>query len=759
MELVYETEMNEKGAAKLFLRRRGFLKGLREFFATLSVLWPVGAIYYLLIMRDGGRINITEFLISILGTLFFLFCFFIVDRVVVQKVRRAYRQRKTNQVEYRLTNDKLAFTVGETTFSSPWNKVAKKFRIDRKAIYLYGKDLPFEAQCIPEWRGHGVERKELVAMLKKAGLKKMISGWLKSLMGLAVTFVLITCYFYIGGIEWGDWTIPDEAELRLEKRDVPDEDNAYIALMSLTNLYHVADDDQEEKSDGDSVKAVSDKDFVRYYGDPFNSENKKERALVCRDPASPKRAEQILAANTKFFDAFRAALSFKYFVNTDARLEDAKRAREGKPPSGAYLLPYKPLIDFVRLIELRAQVALEKGDVESAVSAISEIHALGQLVMVNNESIVAYLVGVLIERISYKKMRDSIAMGKTPVEVLALFDRMVDASEASAQLCWARAIKAELAFNVRTLEWVCDLPKNDWACNVQLEDFARKYRETLKTGTRWPGLFGFIFHRREMVFRTTEYFRSIIAHEEPEIKPREWWVVFTPNLAGRILVDSLCPSFEQFFRERSLCCIKIHLVIAAEKWRRAHGGENPPSLDVLVPDYLASVPKDPWSKSGEPIKYDASTGVAWSVGKDCKYDYREVAKKLAAAGNTASVDDNTQKYAFRLDGKPVNSKPDNVGGVTKHPVRPQIVKDNPDSTTQSQYAAEAIPVIAILRTKIGLYQYEKGVLPCIATNDVAKGKDTGKVSAPQIETWVPVDSETAATVSAPQGSLPCAAQR
>ena len=73
------------------------------------------------------------------------------------------------------------------------------------------------------------------------------------------------------------------------------------------------------------------------------------------------------------------------------------------------------------------------------------------------------------------------------------------------------------------------------------------------------------------------------------------------------------------------------LVIAAEKWRRAHGGENPPTLDALVPDYLASVPKDPWSKSGEPIKYDATLGVAWSVGKDGK------------------------KYAFRLDGKPIST--------------------------------------------------------------------------------------------------------
>lgn len=69
-------------------------------------------------------------------------------------------------------------------------------------------------------------------------------------------------------------------------------------------------------------------------------------------------------------------------------------------------------------------------------------------------------------------------------------------------------------------------------------------------------------------------------------------------------------------------------------------------------------------------------------------------------------------------------------------------------TCARQYKSEAIPVMGNLRTKIGLYQYDKGILPCIATNEIANGEDTGKVSTPQIETWAPVDSKTATTVSA-----------
>ena len=51
--------------------------------------------------------------------------------------------------------------------------------------------------------------------------------------------------------------------------------------------------------------------------------------------------------------------------------------------------------------------------------------------------------------------------------------------------------------------------------------------------------------------------------------------------------------------------------------------------------------------------------------------------------------------------------------------------------TEAQYAAEAIPVIGNLRTKIGLYVYEKGHLPY----------DEDKLSTfEQVETWV-VDSQ------------------
>lgn len=73
---------------------------------------------------------------------------------------------------------------------------------------------------------------------------------------------------------------------------------------------------------------------------------------------------------------------------------------------------------------------------------------------------------------------------------------------------------------------------------------------------------------------------------------------------------------------------------------------------------------------------------------------------------------------------------------------------------ESQYAAEAIPVVGNIRTKVGIYQYDKGQLPCIGTTTVTtktkvvnpetemEEEKENKVITPQIETWVAVEKKT-----------------
>ena len=644
MELNCTAEKSETETIRLFLRRRGFLRDLRQCVAIMSVLCLAVSIFYWF-GSAGSSCGLCQGVVyALLGTAVFLLCFFLVDRFLVQAPRRAYRQRVSHKIEYRLTDDALAFTVGETQFSSPWNKVAKKFRIDKKALYLYGKNLPFEAKCIPDWRGHGVEKKELVAALKKAGLKKVVPYGLNGLLFNGFVVVALMTYVYIGGRECGDWTIPNEDELRLVANEVPDGDNARLALLALTNICTVVCGHSQD-----------DTSFVRNYSIAFAG-NDSEVQAVRGDPASPKRAAKILADNAKFFENFHAALSRKGFFDKEKAAWDKKRDGNDAVefPTNSCLQRFQCFVRFAQLAALKAQVSLENDDMDSAVSDINDIHTLGQLISTNGMSMVEYFVGGLIEKLSCEKMCDAIAMNTASDEVLEQFVRMVDLSEANALLCRERALKAEFAYHLKWIDWICNTLRK-----VDVNDAPRDAQQFVGRYKNMPDwLFRYFFRRCEMRYRMAAIFRTMIAGEEDPTKCSEWpqkdfWMGLRPNLAGNILLVSLMPCYSPIFKDRSWACIRPRLVLAAEKWRRAHGGENPPTLEALVPDYIAAVPRDPRSKKGAPMNYDASLGVAWSVGKDGKYDYREIAKDIPAAGNKASINGDTQKYAFRLDGKPI----------------------------------------------------------------------------------------------------------
>jgi len=60
--------------------------------------------------------------------------------------------------------------------------------------------------------------------------------------------------------------------------------------------------------------------------------------------------------------------------------------------------------------------------------------------------------------------------------------------------------------------------------------------------------------------------------------------------------------------------------LAVERYRRDHAGTIPPSLQAVVPAYLASVPVDPFS--GDPLTYkpDAGGYVLYSLDTNLRND-------------------------------------------------------------------------------------------------------------------------------------------
>lgn len=105
---------------------------------------------------------------------------------------------------------------------------------------------------------------------------------------------------------------------------------------------------------------------------------------------------------------------------------------------------------------------------------------------------------------------------------------------------------------------------------------------------------------------------------------------------SRMLLPSLDNAFEKFAEtEARLRAARVALAI--ERYRLVKGGGWPETLEQLAPDFLASVPADPFD--GQPIRYRRETGayLLYSVGRDGTDQAGAIAPPTRRAGSLYDV--------------------------------------------------------------------------------------------------------------------------
>jgi len=100
-------------------------------------------------------------------------------------------------------------------------------------------------------------------------------------------------------------------------------------------------------------------------------------------------------------------------------------------------------------------------------------------------------------------------------------------------------------------------------------------------------------------------------------RPNLGWLV-KPNMVGRMFQRMLLPATDGVFKKK--CCAEadlaaMRLVVACRLYQRQEG-RWPETLEALVPAYLPAVPADPFD--GKPFRYVPARGIVYSVGKDLK---------------------------------------------------------------------------------------------------------------------------------------------
>lgn len=502
------------------------------------------------------------------------------------------------------------------------------------------------------------------------------AGWVAVV--IAVSLALFTLYLFVGGIDRGERSPADMKELSIEVRDIPDEDNAYISLVSLTNKCTVAQCVWDNTHNEEERQFV--RDFTKWDPSSLTDEDDAKRwNSIQNDTNSLNRARKIISDNEAFFKAFPDAAGKKEF---STRSEISKNHEYN--PYCSYLSYYLPFVDYARLFSLRVRLALEDKDIESAMADITTIYTLGEKIATKYsphefDSIsMEFLVGSIIMRISFEQMQYLIAEGKASDEMLAKFDAIIDKAETSVLNVRNRLIKEWCSSACKAVDWYAS--KNLFDDEVRLMDMFFPERMDKATLIKELPLevcfrmilFGgsecskFLFDREETLNELAELTRTAIAKKRVEITEEEREnqslsaaVCKSRNGLGKYLVSSRKGALEYtlnaFVNETLFSISKMKLIIAAVKWRKVHGGANPPSLDALVPEYLPNVPIDPYDKNGGPLKYDAKLGVVWCCGFKRDYDYYDAIKQLdSVAGiEESSLKSTINRYSFRIDAHPI----------------------------------------------------------------------------------------------------------
>lgn len=192
----------------------------------------------------------------------------------------------------------------------------------------------------------------------------------------------------------------------------------------------------------------------------------------------------------------------------------------------------------------------------------------------------------------------------------------------------------------------------------------------VRTPRRAP-LAGYAFHPNRTRAGAAKFYRTLIQNvsrsyvqqQLPLLPPLQiggmhrFLLALEPNKQGRILGEIFLPERDPM----NLCFARkcdlqsyldgLRLVVACRLYDMRHG-RLPETLDRLVPELLAEVPRDPFD--GAPFRYARQDGVVYSVGEDLKDAWISGARWSEplltdrADGSAAASDWPEYPYARRL---------------------------------------------------------------------------------------------------------------
>lgn len=381
------------------------------------------------------------------------------------------------------------------------------------------------------------------------------------------------------GIRWflNRIDIPESeiGAIELEPYDLPDEENAYTYFCEATNsMYIPADYD---------LGAIS----------------------QAEDKPLPDETSRIIASNSTVFALIEAGVRCKgcAFPAIDD-IDDVC-------PFMSYGLK------FGKLLKLKARHERQSDDLGSAARSTKLLIQYGEIVQRKPNSLMQYLVGLALLNLGFQEGQTLALCDRVRIEDLDILSEALERPFSLAEGL-KRGVQVEYLFAANTID------------RLTAENFDDI------TGSDAPWMFrrvqtaNYYFQPNRSKQFIAEQYRSLIGnadlpYSEIEIDDLDQFFdndsnrllrMLRPNSIGRLLCTIVMPAMENTIEHKCRTegeLAAARLTVALQRYERSNG-VFPEELVELTPDYLDSVPVDPFD--GQPFRYLPDKKAIYSVGED-----------------------------------------------------------------------------------------------------------------------------------------------
>ena len=413
---------------------------------------------------------------------------------------------------------------------------------------------------------------------------------------LVIVVVAGAMYVWINSI---DADPPDVSAFTTTSTVPADEDNAWCGFVAATNA-------------------------VKRWGKPSDWEK-----------LTPDEIDTLVAENAEAIALFQNAAR-------RAKWCDAAARHKG------FFDNFFPITDFTIMIKLykaKAERQIARGEIAAAVEGVGDLLMLSRTIQSDAEAILCWLVADGARGFALSLAAQIVASGKASDEELrALFGTLLLIDASTLRKSVQQAINNEFVYVFGDAHRIVRLDvAKALSCEWKQILPTRFSYHPNRTTALYVQLVGKV---KELL--SSDYDKGAWDSFDSEIetaKPR-LFCRLTPNHVGWLLLGAVLPTYnslaERLARgEFELFAAKV--VVAAELYRRKTG-HRPESLDALVPEFLPSVPTDPFDH-GAALKYDAERGIVWTVGVDRNFNGEKQPGKKSYGRN--------RSYVVNLDGSKV----------------------------------------------------------------------------------------------------------